>query len=318
MSLAILALVLSTNLSVSFVPDEARAVLAILDLRAAKQPIPDAAWKTLFNSEGYVRLKKRELSMNRPFDDETFRKFVMSDELLAKREMLARTLDDWLRSDPKRAAGLALAYLPPDATIRASVYPVIKPAKNSFVFERNAIFMYVEEIPREEFEATIAHEMHHIGYGTACRDDGKPLPENLAKFETWLSAFGEGFATLAAAGGPDGPPQRKADVRVEWEKQLARLDANFAEVATFFETVLDGKLAGDAADKRAFEFFGIVGPWYTVGYRMAVVIEKTLGRDALIAAMCDQRHLLATYNRAVRQSGARLPLWPERLAKAFD
>lgn len=318
MHLALLALVLSTNVCVNFVPDEARAVLAILDLRAAKQPIPDDAWKTLFNSEGYVRLKKRELSMSRAFDEETFRKFVMSDELLAKREMLARTLDDWLRSDPNRAAGLALAYLPPGAAIRASVYPVIKPAKNSFVYERNAIFMYVEDMPREQFEATIAHEMHHIGYGTACKEDDKPLPGNLAKFEKWTSAFGEGFATLAAAGGPEGPPQRKADVREEWEKQMSRLDANFAEVASFFEAVLDGKLSGEAADKRAFEFFGIVGPWYTVGYRMATVIEKTLGRDALIAAMCDQRHLFATYNRAVRQSGERLPLWPERLAKAFD
>jgi hypothetical protein len=318
MHLAILALVLSTNISVNFVPDEARAVLAILDMRAAKQPVPDAAWQALFASEGYVRLKKRELSMHRPFDEETFRKFVMSDELLGKREMLARTLDNWLASDLNRAAGLALAYLPPDSTIRATVYPVIKPAKNSFVFERNAIFMYVEDIPREEFEATIAHEMHHIGYGTACKDDGKPLPENLARVEKWLSAFGEGFATLAAAGGPGGPPQRKADVRAEWEKELSRLDAKFAEVATFFESVLDGKLAGDAADKRAFEFFGMVGPWYTVGYRMAVVIEKMLGHDALIAAMCDTRHLLATYNRAVRQSGERLPLWPERLTKAFD
>jgi Putative zinc dependent peptidase (DUF5700) len=107
-------------------------------------------------------------------------------------------------------------------------------------------------------------------------------------------------------------------VRAEWEKQMSRLDANFADVATFFQAVLDGKLAGDTADKRAFELFGFVGPWYTVGYRMALVIEKTLGRDALIAAMCDHRHLLATYNRAVRQSGERLPLWPERLAKAFD
>jgi len=51
---------------------------------------------------------------------------------------------------------------------------------------------------------------------------------------------------------------------------------------------------------------------------MAVVIEKTLGRDALIAAMCDHRRLFATYNRAVRLSGERLPSWPERLAAAFD
>jgi len=133
-----------------------------------------------------------------------------------------------------------------------------------------------------------------------------------------LVAFGEGFATLAAAGGPDGIPQRKADVRAEWDKQMKTFDANFAEVEKFFEAVLDRKLAGDAADKRAFQFFGMVGPWYTVGWKMGVVIEKTLGRDALIAAMCDERHLLATYNRAVRQSGERLPLWPERLVKALN
>jgi Putative zinc dependent peptidase (DUF5700) len=104
---------------------------------------------------------------------------VLSEELLAMREMLARMLDNWLAADLNRAAGLALAYLPPDSTIRATVYPVIKPAKNSFVFERNAIFMYVDAIPREEFEATIAHEMHHIGYGTGCKGDDKPLSQNL-------------------------------------------------------------------------------------------------------------------------------------------
>src|SRR4051794_12320681 len=317
MHAALLALVLSTT-AVHFVPDEARAVLAILDLRAAKQPIPDATWQKLFATEGYVRLEKRELSMHRSFDQATFRKFVMSDELLARREQLAKTLDDWLHADLQHAAGLARAYLPPNATIRATVYPVIKPAKNSFVFEGNAIFMYVDAVPREEFEATIAHEMHHIGYGTACNDSGKPLPENLKKLETWIGAFGEGFATLAAAGGPNGIAQRKADVRAEWEKQLPRYDENFAAVATFFESGLDRKLEGDAADKKAFEFFGRVGPWYTVGWKMAVVIEKPLGRDALVAAMCDHRQLFATYNRAVSLSGERLPRWPERLVRAFD
>jgi len=317
MHAVLLAVVLSTT-SVHFVADEARAVLAILDLRAAKQPVPDAAWETLFTSEGYVRLKKRELAMHRPFDEETFRKFVMSDELLARRELLARTLDNWLKADLTHAAALAHAYLPSNASIQANVYSVIKPAKNSFVFEQSAIFMYVDDIPRDEFEATIAHEMHHIGYASACRESGPPLPENLQKLAMWISAFGEGFATLAAAGGPEGVAQRKADVRAEWEKQLPRFDANFAELAAFFEAVLDGRLSGDTADKRAFEFFGLVGPWYTVGWKMAVVIEKTLGRDALIAAMCDPRHFFATYNRAAAKSGEKLPLWSETLVKAFE
>jgi len=104
---AVFALVLSTT-SVHFVPDEARAVLAILDLRAAKKPVPDAAWVNVFKSEGYVRLQKRERSMHREFEDDAFRTFVMSDELLARRESLRRTLDDWLAADLNRAAALAL------------------------------------------------------------------------------------------------------------------------------------------------------------------------------------------------------------------
>jgi len=135
--------------------------------------------------------------------------------------------------------------------------------------------------------------------------------------EKWVGAFGEGFATLAAAGGPAGVPKYNAEVTAEWQRQLPRYDANFADLVAFFESVRTGKLAGDAADKRAFEFFGLVGPWYTVGWRMAVVIEKTLGRDALIAAMCDHRHFFATYNKAVTMSGEKLPLWPESLVKAL-
>lgn len=55
------------------------------------------------------------------------------------------------------------------------------------------------------------------------------------------------------------------------------------------------------------------GPWYTVGWKMAVLIEKTYGRAKLIECMCDQRKLLATYNEAAkkhnRNSSEPLALW---------
>jgi hypothetical protein len=313
----------TSRTDVRFDAEEPRAVLAILDKRAAQEPITDADWTRIFTSQGYVRLKAREHSMKRAFEDETFRTFVMSDELLAQRDALAATLRAWLAADITGAANRALAYLPRDARIHATVYPAIKPAKNSFVFDVSgdpAIFMYVESQPREVFEATIAHEMHHIGYGAACPSTIE-LPQPLRDLHQWLGAFGEGVATLAAAGGPYGIPQRKPDVMAEWTKQMAKRDANFHELEQFFTQVLRGELAGDAQKERAFSFFGFVGPWYTVGWTMAVTIEQTLGRNALIDAMCDQRTLLTTYNRAAaewkRKTGETLPVWSAELANAY-
>jgi hypothetical protein len=200
---------------------------------------------------------------------------------------------------------------------------VIKPRENSFVFERSAIFLYVEEQPAARFEETVAHEMHHIGYGTACSPPEvealtASLPPPKAALQKWLGGFGEGFAVLAAAGGPKGSPYAAAtpDVRAAWSRGDASFEADLRTVESFYLDVLDGRLTGDGIDKRGFEFFGLVGPWYTVGWKMARTIEEELGHDALIAAFCDQRTLLGTYNRAAAMRG--LPRFSERLVTAFD
>lgn len=296
-------------LSVVLVTDEPEAVLAILDKRAAGAEVADTDWKRVFASEGYVRLKAREHAMGRAFEDETFRKFVLSDDLLAKRTMLARVLEDWKRADLSRAEARALAYLPSGAKIDAKVYPSIKPATNSFVFDLDkdpAIFMYMDDAPRERFETTIAHEMHHVGYRRACRAG------EVDAVTQWLGAFGEGFAVLAAAGGPDRDAQSHAssEVQAEWKSQLAHLDKHFRDVETFLHDVANG-LPDDEQRRRASAFYGVQGPWYSVGWKMAVVIEKSLGRDVLIAAMCDRSKLLSTYDTAAdvwfERTGERLP-----------
>jgi len=315
----LLALAAPQRVQTHLVTDEADAVLAILAKRAAHQQITDADWNRVFTSEGYVRLQKRERSMKRPFENEAFKNFVMSDELLAKRETLQKVVDDWRNADLTAAANRALAYLPANATIKAKVYPVIKPASNSFVFEVNtdpAIFKYVDAAPRAAFEQTMSHELHHVGYGTAC----PPAGVELGDFK-WLGAFGEGFATLAAAGGPQNDPQKNGDrpgLQETWCNEMAKYDENFLNVESFFLDVANVKLKGDDVDKRAFEFFGLLGPWYTVGYKMAVTIEEAFGRDAVINAFCDQRTLMSTYNRAVDKTGAKLPKWDERLTKLFS
>jgi len=306
--------------NVRVVTDEADAVLAILDARAAGRAIGEAEWQRVFASEGYVRLKAREHAMNRAFDDDAFREFVMSPEVLARRATLHDALQRMKRANLDGAANCALAYLPANATIDAVIYPVIKPRENSFVFDRNAIFIYLTEQPVERFEETVAHELHHIGYGTACvaaSDDSLPPPQQAMR--KWLGAFGEGFAVLAASGGLRGNPYASAepDVREAWRTGTANYAAEFARVERFFTDVLNEKITGDEIGTRAFELYGLVGPWYTVGWKMAVTIEEELGREELVRALCRTETLLATYNRAAdaheKRTGERLPRWSERL-----
>jgi hypothetical protein len=75
---------------------EAEAVLAILAKRKANEPVTDLDWQRLFSSEGYIRLKKREASMKRAFDDSDFKTFIMSDKTAERAPPLADTLTSGL------------------------------------------------------------------------------------------------------------------------------------------------------------------------------------------------------------------------------
>jgi hypothetical protein len=141
--------------------DEAEAVLAILDKRAAGAAVTDADWQHLFATEPYVRLKKREASLHRDFTDDDFKKFVLSPELAAKASALSHTLDAWKQADLVASARRVLTCLPEQAVIKAKVFPVIKPMTNSFVFDTQTdptIFLYLDpEESAAKFENTVAH-----------------------------------------------------------------------------------------------------------------------------------------------------------------
>ncbi len=323
--------VASAAVDIRLVTDEAEAVLAILTRKKAGEPISEADWQRVFQSEGYVRLKQRETSMQRPFEDADFKTFVLSEQLAAKLPALAETLARWRQADLTRAARLALAYLPKDANIRAKIYPVIKPRDNSFVFDvKNdpAIFLYLDPaVSREKFENTLAHELHHIGYGSTCpRKDVlqqiEKLSPNLQRVLGWTGAFGEGFAMLAAAGGPNVHPHAvsPAEDRARWDKDVANFNEELKKVDSFFIEILENKLTADQIREKGFSFFGVQGPWYTVSWRMSVLIEKTYGRARLIQCMCDQRLLLSTYNRAAakhnRTARKPLALWSSAVVSA--
>lgn len=310
--------------NVRLVTDEAEAVLTILAKRKASQPITETDWQRVFSSEGYVRLKARETSMKRSFEDADFKTFVLSDQVAQRAQALEETLARWKNADVTGAARLALAYLPKEARIKVKIYPVIKPRENSFVFDvKNdaAIFLYLNPtVTREKFENTLAHELHHIGYGSSCpsrktSDEITKLPQNMQTVIKMIGAFGEGFAMLAAAGGPDIHPHEVSNLeeRARWDTDMAHFGDDLKKVEKFFLDTLENRLTEEEIENTGSSFFGVQGPWYTVGWKMAVLIEKTFGRAKLIECICDQRKLLPTYNKAAakhnRTSRAPLALW---------
>jgi hypothetical protein len=311
---------------------EADAVLAILAKRAAARPIEDGDWAKLFSSEGYQRLKKREISMKRDFSDDAFKVFVMSDTLPAQAKRYSETLRQWQQTDMKKAGGLALLYLPDGARIRATIYPVIKPKTNSFVFETStdpAIFLFLNPgVSRQKFENTLIHELHHIGLsGEALHYDASrdtTIDKNVRTMLEWASAFGEGEAMLAAAGGPDVYPHTtsRPEDRARWDNDMKNFGTDLKTVEQFFNDVLDSRLSDGEMQTKGMSFFGVQGPWYTVGWKMASTIEKTFGRPKLIECICNPALLLVTYNQAAilhnRQSQDTLVLWDQSLLERIE
>jgi hypothetical protein len=307
---------------------EAEAVLSIVDKQAAGTAPTDSDWKRLFETEPYVRLKRREAAMHRDFTDDDFKKFVLSPELAGKANALRQTLDKWKQADIQASARGVLNYLPDQAVIKARVFPMIKPVTNSFVFESEtnpAIFLYLDpEESAAKFENTVAHELHHIGYASVsslANEKQKDVPANAKPAVEWMGAFGEGFAMLAAAGGPDVDPHAASSPQehARWDHDLANFNTDLGALQQFFMDVIDQKLTTkEKINERAYSFFGDAqGAWYTVGYKMAVIVEKRFGRKVLIDCMLDPRELLARYNQAATEINERDPkklaLWSSDL-----
>lgn len=310
----------------TIITDEAEAVFSILEKIKNSQVLNQPDWDRLFSTEGYLRLKKREHSMQRRFDDTAFKSFVLNKELLEKMPELKKTLQLWKQMDLKKAAKKAFDYLPEDAVIKVKIYPVIKKAPNSFVFETNtdnpAIFFYMNtDVKAEELENTIAHELHHIGVGNVGKlgKADSTVPMNVKRTLGWMGGFSEGRAMLAAAGGPLTDPHKLSDSakRAVWYRDLANAAADMKNMEEFFLRLLDGKIAESDEFKEGMKF--IVsdtvpqGPFYTVGWLMASEVEKKFGRQRLIDTINDPLAFISDYNIAASETNGserqNLPLW---------
>lgn len=318
------------RVAVRLVSDEALAATAILEKEVARTPIKEEDWERLFNAEGYRRLKEREAYMQRPFTDSSFKAFMQSDTLVRRTFELSKAVAAMQRVDVTDAAAQALRYLPRNARIAARLYPEIKPHTNSFVFSSDTIpgiFLYVDPSQSPEvFRNTLTHELHHIGLATACRSVvDTTLKEPLATLVHRMGGFGEGLAMLAAAGSANRNAHYESDsiTRNRWDRDVANHEANVRLLEKFFLDVTEGRVTSpDSVNVLAGQFYGVQGPWYTVGWKMAAVIETVFGRERLIGVMCDPRSMLKLYNEAApawnRSHGESLPLWSEKLLSGLN
>lgn len=292
---------------------------AALDIAAG-----GSGWQRLVSTDGYIRLKKRETEMGRPFSDDDFRQFLSSDNLRKRRTGLIEALAEWKRADFNAIGQRVRSYLPTEAKLRATVYIVVKPRSNSFVYELTtnpAVFLYLDPaITKQEFENTVAHELHHVGLASLSTSNSAhktPTTSGREQARRLVGAFGEGLAMLAAAGGPEVHPHQhsSAEVRARWDRDLHNVAEDLRLVEAFLLDVAAGKLDESRQHEKAMSFFGTQGPWYTVGWTMAVTVEKAKGRSALIECMKDLPKLLVYYNQAAADSQ---PKWSTQLLDALS
>src|SRR5262249_54833155 len=103
-------------------------------------------------------------AMHRELGESDMRELVVKPDLAAQRTALAGAVAAWSSVDLDAIATRVFAYLPAEATLHATIYPVIKPRPNSFVNTDDigpAIFVSVDPTKTaRQFDNTIAHELH--------------------------------------------------------------------------------------------------------------------------------------------------------------
>jgi len=288
---------------------ESDKVISILQKLQKNQVISDSDWTELFNAIPYQLLQKREAAYNNTMSNNEFKRFVLSKDLLDHTSALMQTISAWRTIDMNEAGKQVFKYLPEEAIIKVKMFIVIKPFENSFVWsegDNKYIFLYLNtSLSKAQLQNKVMHELHHIGMNSL---DKKlysiiaHLPVNQQNAISWLGGLSEGEAMLAAAGSPDVHPLQYDDTakRNRWDRDMANFNNDLDSLQQFYLKILDGKLKNDDEfAEAASPFYGYQGPFYTVGYRMVSLIEKTFGRQILVNSYIDQRNLLILYNKAV-------------------
>ena len=320
-------------MGVKLVLDECEAVLEAIEADlTGNSALRDRAVEKVFAAQGYRWLKERESAMGnlgQPFVDSEFEEFVLSAGLKTRFQQLRTAIQDLKHLDLDKLVRQAKEYLPENCAVDSYIVPLIKPLKNSFVYpidDKIVVFLYLDsQYNRGKTENTIIHELHHVGLGfvyqensPVLRSASKPTVREMIK---WTQALGEGYAMLAASGGADRHPScHDLELKKNWDKRMEFFEADFLRVNQFFADLLNHQYDEEEAMKRGLEMMGTQGPWYTVGWQVAVTIERVYGRQCLVECIANPTLLFATFNRAAeiynRDNRVSLPTWSQELITA--
>lgn len=314
-------------MSVQLILDQCEAALEVIEYNVTGNPaLWDSSLEKLFNTKGYFWLKERELAMDelgQAFSDEEFKEFILSDNLKEQLYQLQAVLSKLRNLDMEKIVEKAQSYLPEDCPIDSYLIPLIKPLENSFVYQvdgKIAVFLYLNpQYTKAEMENIIIHELHHVGLGNIYKEIPSQIKNpGLREIFRWTQALGEGYAMLAAAGGVDQHPVvYDSELKNMWDKRMNSFADDFEQVNEFFIKLLKQELNEKNAMEKGFEMFGIQGPWYTVGWQVAVTIEKIYGRKSFIECIANPLQQFTMFNNAVttynRVQKENLPTWSEKI-----
>ena len=296
-------------MSIDLVLDQIKTALNILNKNDKVKNISNNDWNNLFTAKGYQMLKQREKDMDNNFTDSILKEFLLDEETSSNLENYNNSLNRFLDIDLDHLISKTKKYLPQSAEINTAIIPVIKPESNSFVHsinERLLLFIYLEpNISKDKLENKLIHELHHVGLDDVYnKSDYSHLTAPAQKMIEWTNAFGEGFAMLAAAGIIDEHPNNFSEESKKlWDENIKNFNTDFKKIENFLLNILYENFHNDKElYNKGFELMvsnGGQGSWYTVGYKIAKVIEKTANRKVLIDCMDDLTKLYTVYNELV-------------------
>ena len=160
----------------------------------------------------------------------------------------------------ERAADRARSALPPQAELEATVYLLMDGRSSGYVVEGAIALDLLRISSSAEMEATLAHELHHIGASSLLPEPCSE-PDLGEALETLVGLVQEGAATYYIDGWRGSPTP-----------------ADLERVEAFLRDALSGQLRADqVAARRAELVRGVRGPLYRVGNQMIADLAAARG-----------------------------------------